>query len=73
MKPDSYKKLFAARTAGFRRFNAWEQKHPIEMDAREALAAVGKLYELMPIESRHRVFDPNGVTTMRRALSRLKG
>jgi hypothetical protein len=73
MNPDSYKKHFAARSAAFRRFNAWEQKHPVEMGAREALAAVGKLYELMPIESRHRVFDPNGVTTMRRALSRLEG
>ena len=73
MKSKTYKKRFAARSDAFRRFNAWEQKHPIEMAANEAIAAVGNLYELIPIESRHRAFDPQGVATLRCALSRLKG
>ena len=73
MKPNNYEKRFAARSAAFRRFNTWEQKHAIKMGANEAIAAVGNLYELIPIESRHRAFDPEGVTPLRRALSRLKG
>jgi hypothetical protein len=73
MKSNIYKKRFAARSDAFRRFNTWEQKHAIELGANEAIAAVGNLYELIPIESRHRAFDAQGVATLRRALSRLKG
>ena len=73
MKSNNYKKRFAARSDAFRRFNTWEQKHPIELEANEAIAAVGNLYELIPIESRHRTFDREGVATLRCALSRPKG
>lgn len=72
MKTLNDKAQLLARADALRRFNDWEARHPIRM-GEEALAGVGALYDLMPLESRHRVIDPRGLGTMRRALSHLKG
>ena len=73
MKTLNDKAQLLARADALRRFNDWEARHPIRMGEEEALAGVGALYGLMPLESRHRVIDPRGLGTMRRALSHLKG
>ncbi len=73
MKPVNDKTRLSDRSAALRRFNKWEARHPIEMRVNDALAGVGTLYELMPIESRKRVVDPRGLCKMREALSHLKG
>lgn len=72
MRTLNEKAQFLARAGALRRFNNWEARHPIRMGEEEALAGVGALYDLMPLESRHRVIDPGGLATMRRALSHLK-
>jgi hypothetical protein len=61
------------RAKSLRRFNDWEARHPIELGAKEAVAVVGAVYSLMPIESRKRSVDPSGAGTMRKALSHLAG
>ena len=73
MKLIKDKAQFEARAAALNRFNTWEAQHPIEMRPQEALSVVGVLYKLIPSESRQRAFDPEGVRTMRQALSHLKG
>jgi hypothetical protein len=73
MKLIKDKAQFEARAAALEKFNAWEAQHPIEMRAQEALSLVGALYELIPSECRQRAFDPDGLGTMRQALSHLKG
>ena len=73
MKSYGDKNLYLARAAALRRFNNWEANHPIEMDVEEALAGVGALYELIPLESRHREIDPSGPRAMQQALAHLKG
>ena len=73
MKAIKDKAKFEARANARERFNAWEAQHPIEMRAEEALSGVGTLYELVPEQCRQRAFDPEGVGTMRQALSHLKG
>ena len=67
------KEKILARAEMFKRFNDWEAMHPIELEEKEAVAAVGAVYTLLPVESRKRAVDPGGVEAMRRALSHLKG
>jgi hypothetical protein len=73
MPDHDQKNFYAARAAAFRRFNEWEEQHPLELDPEEALAAIGALYELIPPEARKRAVDTEGVRKMHAALSCLKG
>lgn len=66
-------KQLLARAEKLCRFNAWEREHPLELDEAAAIASVGFLYELIPADFRKRPFDPDGLCTMRQALSHLKG
>jgi hypothetical protein len=65
--------VYSARAAAFRRFNEWEEQHPLELDPEQALAAIGALYDLIPPEARTRAVDTEGVRKMHAALSSLKG
>jgi hypothetical protein len=73
MKSTTVKMQLLERAERLRRFNAWEAQHPLKLDGAAAIAAVGALYELIPADFRKRPFDPEGLCTMRRALSHLKG
>jgi hypothetical protein len=73
MKSTTVKLELLARAERLRRFNAWEARHPMELDGAAAIAAVGALYELIPADFRKRPFDPQGLCTIRQALSHLKG
>ena len=52
------------------RFDAWVAAHPICLSAADAVAAAGRLYDLLPPASRHRTVDPHGVMTLHRLLQR---
>jgi len=60
------------RFAAFKRFNDWEKEHPETVEAREALAAVGTIYNLMPPESRNSFPDLRGIKAMQSALSHIR-
>jgi len=61
------------RFAAFKRFNEWEKKNPVSMDACGALAAVGAIYDLMPEKSRNYSPDSCGIKSMQSALSHIRG
>jgi hypothetical protein len=61
-----------AREAAFERFARWEAEHPTRYEPAAALAAVTALYDLLPVESRHRAPDPEGVMAFHALLSRTK-
>jgi hypothetical protein len=73
MQSHDQKEFYSARAAAFRRFNEWEEQHPLELDPKQALAAIGALYNLIPPEARTRAVDTEGVRKMHAALSSLKG
>ena len=73
MQDHDQKNLYSARAAALRRFNEWEEQHPLELDPEQALAAIGALYDLIPPEARKRAVDTEGVRKMHAALSSLKG
>jgi hypothetical protein len=73
MQDHNQKNLYSVRAAALRRFNEWEEQHPLELDPGQALAAIGALYELIPPEARKRPVDTEGVRKMHAALSCLKG
>jgi hypothetical protein len=73
MQDHDQKNLYPGRVAAFRRFNEWEEQHPLELDPEEALAAIGALYDLIPPEARKRAVDTESVRKMHAALSCLKG
>lgn len=58
---------------GFRRFNEWEEQHPVELTPQESLAIADELYSMLTHEARNRNDDPEyrGVRTMTAWLSRL--
>lgn len=60
------------RAEQLRRFEEWQRAHPHRVDARQALAGIGFLYELLPLAARKRPFDPSGVQAMQRALALLE-
>jgi hypothetical protein len=60
------------RFAAFKRFNAWEKDHTEAIEAREALASIGTIYNLMPPESRTSSPDPRGIKSMQFALSHIR-
>ena len=73
MQDHDQKNLYSARAAALRRFNEWEEQHPLELDLEQALAAIGALYDLIPSDARKRAVDTEGVRKMHAALSSLKG
>jgi hypothetical protein len=64
-------KLARARAEALARFAEWESTHPATMTPAAAVAAVGALYSLLPVSSRHRPVDPSGVACLQRALGHL--
>jgi hypothetical protein len=56
---------------GFARYAEWAAAHPPAMTPADAVAAVGRLYELLPPESRRREVDTTGVRRMTDALRHL--
>jgi len=73
VRPAELKEQLLARAARLRRFNAWEAQHHPKLDGAAAIAGIGFLYDLIPSAYRSRPFDPQGLCTMRQALSHLKG
>jgi hypothetical protein len=59
------------RLAAFKKFNNWEKEHPCSMNAIEAFAAIGSLYNLMPPEARNSSPDIRGIKAMQSALSHI--
>ena len=47
------------RARGLEAFARWEKAHPHRIEGAAALAAVGGLYELLPLEARSREADPD--------------
>ncbi len=56
------------RNAALSRYEDWERGHVAVMSPDQAISAVAALYDLLPIESRERPFDPGGVVTMHERL-----
>jgi hypothetical protein len=63
--------LLRARIAGFERFAKWEATHPASLTPAAAVASIGALYALLPIQARRRPIDPSGVGRMHDALRHL--
>jgi len=61
------------RFAAFKQFNVWEKAHPCSIEAREALAAIGSVYNLMPPDARNSSPDLCGIKAMQSALSHIRG
>lgn len=62
-----------ARLAGLARFNEWEAKNPHQMSPQDAIANVGFLLTLLPLERRLQVDDPTyaGAKEMLAAFNRM--
>jgi hypothetical protein len=58
------------RIQAYARFDAWAASHPRYLLPGDAVAAAGRLYELLPPASRHRPVDPHGVMNLHRLLRR---
>jgi hypothetical protein len=59
------------RLEALARFEAWAVAHPMALTPAAAVAAASRLYDLLPLESRHRPIDPSGVIVLHRMLARL--
>ncbi len=71
-KPIEKLKLLSHLTA-MAKFNAWADKHRPVLEPQESLASIGTLYDLIPVECRHRSVHTEGILLLREALSHLKG
>ena len=60
-----------ARAAALTRFAEWEVSHPATLTSEAAVAAIGGLYQLLPVASRQRPIDTTGVARMHDALRHL--
>jgi len=60
-----------ARRDALARFAEWESSHPATLTPEAAVAAIGALYQLLPIASRRRPIDTSGVARLHEALRRL--
>ena len=63
-----------ARNRSLNVFNKWESTHPgREKNSQQIFASLGTIYELLPLEARRRVEDPDrsGIRAMHRALRHL--
>ncbi len=54
------------------RFDEWVAAHPTRLSPAAAVAAAGRLYELLPPSSRTRPVDPGGVMTLHGLLRRTR-
>jgi hypothetical protein len=54
------------------RFAEWAADHPTRLAPADAVAAAGRLYELLPVPARRRPVDPGGVMTLHRLLRRVR-
>jgi|WetSurMetagenome_2_1015567.scaffolds.fasta_scaffold290351_3 hypothetical protein len=71
MKKLADKENLLSRLAAFKKFNDWEKDQACSMDASEALAAIGSLYNLIPPEARNSSPDLRGIKAMQSALSHI--
>jgi hypothetical protein len=62
---------FRGRAEAFRRYAEWEAKHVETYQAADAVAGVGWLYELLPVECRQRPIDTQGIAKLHRSLALL--
>jgi hypothetical protein len=60
------------RLAAHARFDEWVSAHPTRLSPAAAVAAGGRLYDLLPPSSRTRPVDPGGVMTLHRLLRRTR-
>lgn len=56
------------RSEALARFDAWAASHPTRLAPADAIAAAGRLYELLPVSARIGVVDATGVMTLHRLL-----
>jgi hypothetical protein len=71
MGPKELASAVRARTEALARFAEWESSHPATMTPEAAVAAIGALYQLLPIASRQRPIDTSGVARLHEALRHL--
>jgi hypothetical protein len=71
MKSLAEKEHLLDRLAAFKKFNNWEKGQLCSMNAIDALAAIGSLYNLMPPEARNSSPDIQGIKAMQSALSHI--
>jgi hypothetical protein len=57
------------RLEALARFDRWAADHPMQLSAAAAIAAAGRLYDLLPPASRQRAIDPSGVIALHRLLA----
>ena len=74
MKQQLLKNQYLNHISAFERYNTWEAENFIstDLDAEEAIAALGTLFDFLPEKSRTRPIETSGITIMRTALSKLK-
>lgn len=64
---------YSARAAAFPRVNEWDEQHLPEGEPDQAPAAIGALYDPIPLETRKRAVDNEGVQKMHAGPASLKG
>ena len=65
------RKSLQERNAALGRFNAWAEVNPMRLTPAEALAAAGRLYDLLPPSARTRPVDCSGIMTLHHLLARI--
>lgn len=60
------------RNEALKKYNTWEKKHRSSLTPQAALAGIIMLYELIPMESRRRPVNPQGIKAMHQAFARMK-
>jgi hypothetical protein len=60
---------FRRRAEAFRRYAEWEAKHIETYQPADAVAGVGWLYELLPVECRQWPIDTRGIAKLHRCLA----
>jgi hypothetical protein len=72
MRKFDNKEKLRNRLAAFKRFNDWEKEHADVIEAGEALASIGAIYNLMPPESRNSSPNLRGIKLMQSAFSHIR-
>jgi hypothetical protein len=72
MRKFDNKEKLRNRLTAFKRFNDWEKEHTNVIEAREALASIGTIYNLMPPESRNSSPNLRGIKSMQSAFSHIR-
>jgi hypothetical protein len=65
------RKSLQERKAALDRFNAWAERNPMRLTPADAVAAAGRLYDLLPSAARTRPIDCAGIMTLHRLLTRI--